>query len=80
MLRVNSKGKPRHFKRWLWNKDVDVAVCRKSELFRIWKQSRNGEDRLGGGGERLISCCDGRGLIRIAKQRAGEKRDAAGVS
>ena len=27
------------------NKDVDVAVCRKRELFRIWKQSRNGEDR-----------------------------------
>ena len=71
MLRVNSKGKPRHFKR---------NAERKSELFRIWKQNWNGEDRLGGGGERLISCRDGRGLIRIAKQRAGEKRDAAGVS
>ena len=30
---------------WWWNKDVDVVVCRKRELFRIWKQSRNGEDR-----------------------------------
>ena len=24
-----TKGKPRHFETWLWNKDVDVAVCRK---------------------------------------------------
>ena len=40
-----TKGKPRHFERWWWNKDVDVAVCRKRELFRIWKQSQNEEDR-----------------------------------
>ena len=40
-----TKGKPRHFETWWWNKDVDVAVCRKSELFRIWRQSRNEEDR-----------------------------------
>ena len=26
-------------------KDVDMAVCRKSELFRIWKQCQNNEDR-----------------------------------
>ena len=32
-----TKGKPRHFEAWLWDKDVDVAVCRKRELFRIWK-------------------------------------------
>ena len=38
-------GKPRHFETWWWNKDVDVAVCRKRELFRIWKQSQNEEDR-----------------------------------
>ena len=25
---------------WWWNKDV----CRKRELFRVWKQSRNEED------------------------------------
>ena len=24
-----TKGKPRHFEMWWWNKDVDVAVCRK---------------------------------------------------
>ena len=36
-----TKGKPRYFETWWWNKDVDVAVCRKRELFRIWKQSRN---------------------------------------
>ena len=24
---------------------MDVAVCRKRELFRIWKQSQNEEDR-----------------------------------
>ena len=41
----NTKGKPRHLETWWWNKDVDVAVCRKRELFRIWKQSRNEEDR-----------------------------------
>ena len=40
-----TKGKPRHFETWWWNKDVDVAVCRKRELFRIWRQSRNDEDR-----------------------------------
>ena len=30
---------------WWWNKDADVAVCRKGELFRIWKQGWNEEDR-----------------------------------
>ena len=40
-----TKGKPRYFKMGWWNKDVDVAVCRKRELFRIWKHSRNEEDR-----------------------------------
>ena len=40
-----TKGKPRHFETWWWNKDVDVAVCRKRELFRIWRQSQNEEDR-----------------------------------
>ena len=30
---------------WWWNKDVDVAECRKTELFRIWRQSQNEEDR-----------------------------------
>ena len=34
-----------NFETWWWNKDVDVAVCRKRELFRIWRQSRNEEDR-----------------------------------
>ena len=40
-----TKGKPRHSETWWWNKDVDVAVRRKRELFRIWRQSRNEEDR-----------------------------------
>ena len=40
-----TKGKPRHFEMCWWNKDVNVAVCRKRELCRIWKQSRNEEDR-----------------------------------
>ena len=39
-----TKGKPRHFETWWWNKDVDVAVCRK-RLFRIWKHIRKEEDR-----------------------------------
>ena len=40
-----TKGKPRYFETWWWNKDVHVAVCRKRDLFRIWKQSMNEEDR-----------------------------------
>ena len=40
-----TKGKPRHFEMWWWNKDVDVTVCRKGELFRLWKQNWNEEDR-----------------------------------
>ena len=39
-----TKGKSRHFKSWWWNKDVDVAVRRKRELFRIWRQRRIEED------------------------------------
>ena len=32
-----TKGKPRDFETWWWNKDEDVAVCRKRELFKIRK-------------------------------------------
>ena len=81
-------------------KDVDVAVCRKRELFRIWKQNGNEENRMkycegkkrclessicGYGSESSVvfekvdSYHDGRELFRIAKQRAGEKRDVIGV-
>ena len=35
-----TKGKPRHFETWWWNKDVDVTVRRKRELFRIWRQPK----------------------------------------
>ena len=35
----------RHFELWWWNKDLDVAVCRKRQLFRIWEQSHNEEVR-----------------------------------
>ena len=28
-----TKGKPRHFETWWWNKDVHVAVCRKIESY-----------------------------------------------
>ena len=48
MLRVKSVvilKATRHFELWWWNKDLDVAVCRKGQLFRIWKQSRNEEVR-----------------------------------
>ena len=34
-----------HFETWWQNKDVNVAMCRKRELFRIWKQTWNEEDR-----------------------------------
>ena len=40
-----TKGKHRHSETWWWNKDVDVAVHIKRELFRIWRQCRNEEDR-----------------------------------
>ena len=40
-----TNGRLKHFEMWWWNKDVDVAVCRKRVLFRIWKQSWNEEDR-----------------------------------
>ena len=40
-----TKDEPRHLKAQWWNKDVDVAVSRKRDLFRIWKQSQNEEDR-----------------------------------
>ena len=42
---VYTRSKPRHFEMWWGNKDVNVAVCRKRELFRIWKQSQNEEDK-----------------------------------
>ena len=32
------KDKPSHFEMWWW-------LCRKRELFRIWKQNRNEEDK-----------------------------------
>ena len=47
MLQVKSgytKGKPRHFEMWWWNRDMDMDVGRKKELFKIWKQSQNEED------------------------------------
>ena len=40
-----TKDLPRHFETWWWNKDVDVAMPRERELFSIWKQSRNEEDK-----------------------------------
>ena len=40
-----TKGKPRHSETWWWNTDVDVAVHRNRELFRIWRQSPNEDDR-----------------------------------
>ena len=96
-----AKGKPRNFETWWWNKDVDVAMCRKRELFRIWKQCWNEEDRKKYCDakkdikrvvymamdqkawevvEKVDLCCAGCELFRIAKQRAGEKRDVVGVS
>ena len=72
---------------------MDMAVLRKRELFRISKQSRNEEDRKiycssehnyesksSEAVETVDLCCDGRELFRIAKQRAGEKRDVVGVT
>ena len=40
-----TKGKPRLFEMQWCNKDADVAVCRKRELIRIRKHSRNEKDR-----------------------------------
>ena len=68
----------------------------KRKLFRIWKQSRNEEDRKKycetkqdakrvvnmalKAVEKADSCRDGRELFITSKQRAGEKRDVVGVS
>ena len=30
-----TKDKLRHFERWWWNRDVNVAIYRKRELFRV---------------------------------------------
>ena len=72
-----------------------MGVCRKRELFRIWKQSRNEEDgkkyceakenakrvihmtmdqKAWEPVEKVDSCYVGRGLVRIAKLRTGEKK------
>ena len=63
---------------------MGVAVCKKRELFSIWKQSWNEEDRKkyceAKNMEKVDSCRDGRELFRIAKQRVGEKKDVVGVS
>ena len=80
---------------WWWNKNVNVTVSWKTELFRIWKQSQNEEDRkkycevktmlraldqkAWEVVEKADSCCDGCELFRIAKQRAGEKENVVGV-
>ena len=40
-----TKDQPRHFETWWWNRDEDVVLCRKHKFFKIWKQSRNEEDR-----------------------------------
>ena len=89
-----TKGKPRYFETWWWNKNVDVAVRRKRELFRIWKQSRNKDDSKKDAKrvvymamdqktrevEKVDSCHDGHELFRIAKQKVGEKKNFVGVS
>ena len=31
-----TKGRPRNFESWWWNKDLDVTVSGKRELSRIW--------------------------------------------
>ena len=65
-------------------------MCRKRELFRIWKHRRNEENRkkfceAKKDAKRVVyvamdSCRDGCELFRIAKQRVGEKKDVVGVS
>ena len=94
------KDKPRHFETWWLNKDVNMAVCRKRELFRISKESQNEEGRekyceakkdtkrvvymaMNQKAQEAVevdSCPNSRELLRIAKQRAEEKRDVVGVS
>ena len=90
-----TKGKPRHSETWWWNKDVVVAVCRKRELCRnekdrkIYCDAKKDAKRVvymamdqkaREAVEKVDSCRDGRELIRIAKQRVGEKKDVVGVT
>ena len=83
-----TKGKPRHFETWWWNKDVNVAM---GELFRIWKLSQNEKDRnkyceakmdqqAQEAVEKVDLCCNGCELFRIAKQKVGEEKDATWVT
>ena len=45
-VRGYTNSKPMHFEMWWWwNKDGDVAVRRNRDLFKIWKQSSNEEDK-----------------------------------
>ena len=76
-----TKGKPRHFETWWSNKGVDVAVCRKRELFRMWIQSQNEEDRK----KYCEAKKDAEGVVYMAmdqkaKQRVGEKKNVVVVT
>ena len=62
-----TKGKPRHFETTTrWNKDANVAVCRKRELFRIWKQIQNEENRK--------KCCEAKKYAKRVVYMANDQK------
>ena len=77
------KGKPRRVKTWWWDREVDVAVSRKRDLFiyllfgkeNYWE---NWPARKAV--EKVDSCHDGRELFITAKQWAREIQYVIGVN
>ena len=85
-----TKGKPRHFETWWWNKDVGVE--RESYLVGMRKIGRNivrqkkdakrvvyiaMNQKAQEAVEKIDMCCDGHELFRIAK-RLGRKKTLLG--
>ena len=77
-----TKGKLKYSETWWWNKNVDVAVCRKRELKKDAKRAvyMAMDQKAREAVEKVDSCQDGHELFRIVKQRAGEKKDVVGVT
>jgi hypothetical protein len=42
----HTKGPPRHRKSWWWNDEVGKVVDEKRKLYKVWKKSKNEEDRV----------------------------------
>lgn len=41
-----TKGPPRHRESWWWNKEVGMVINEKRKLYKIWKKSKKGVERI----------------------------------